>query len=46
MGRKTIDPSLVAEALREGRTLIADYGPNHFRVTLGPPSKYPRKDAA
>jgi hypothetical protein len=35
-----VDPTLVADALREGRTLVVDVGDHHSKVTLGPASKY------
>lgn len=43
MIRFEVDPTLVAEAIREGRKLwIEVRSPSHYRATLGEPSPHRR----
>lgn len=40
MKRFAIDPGLVQDALRAGRTLVVEVSDTHHRVTLGDASAY------
>ena len=42
----TIDPHFVADAIREGRTLVLDVGDHHCKVSLGDASKHGHTQAA
>lgn len=48
MIRFTVDPSFVADALEQGRTLVVQVNPvlRTHRVVLGPPMSPPKREAA